>query len=151
MRKKTLWFQCNIKELLKTEAGIPRIWQFRDGEVGVGVYFSLNQGKWIRRLLEKNENGFLISTLLVWKKDITWCLKIPHGGLILIHVSQNSASLLMKNVSPPPIYYLLCLRSKVGQKIGASCQLTVMFKFTLLLCVPIFGRLKECKLETHIW
>lgn len=59
-----------MKELLKTEAGIPRIWQFRDGEVGVGVDFSLNQGEWVRRLPEKNENGFLISPLLVWKKDI---------------------------------------------------------------------------------
>ena len=69
-KKKTLWFQCNIKELLKTEAGISRIWQIRNGEVWVGVDFNLNQGEWVRRLLAKNENGFLISTLLVWKKDI---------------------------------------------------------------------------------
>ena len=55
---------------MKTEAGISRIWQIRNGEVGVGVDFNLNQGEWVRRLLAKNENGFLISTLLVWKKDI---------------------------------------------------------------------------------
>lgn len=150
-KKKPLWLQYNIKELLKTEAGIPRIWQIRNGEVLVGVDFGLNQGEWVRRILAKNENRFLISTLLVRKKDIAWCLKIPHGGFILIHVFQNSESLLMKNVSPSPIYYLLCLRSRVGQKIGANCRLSVILKFTLLLCVPISGILKECKVETHIW